>query len=107
MRYQRCVRCGLAKFGPGVACSGCRDLDLTWQMSEGLGRVYSWTVVWRPPTAGFAVPYAPAIIRLDEGFDMMSAIVGIEPDQIEEGNRVKVEFHALATGVHLPFFGPA
>ncbi len=106
LRYQRCTACNRANFGPSVACSDCRGLDLAWQVSLGLGRVYSWTVVWRPPTAGFEVPYAPAIVRLDEGYDMVSAIVGVELDQIAGGNRVKVEFHALANGVHLPFFGP-
>ena len=41
------------------------------------GTLYSWTVVWRAPHPGFATPYAPAVVRLDDGWTMLSAVVGL------------------------------
>lgn len=107
LRYQRCDDCGAANFGPGLRCATCRSDRIRWTTSAGLGRVYSWTVVWRPQTPAFTVPYAPAIVRLDEGYDMVSALVGCTPDDIVEGLAVAVEFHALTDDIRLPFFGPA
>mgnify|MGYP000986077414 CR=1 FL=1 len=105
--FQRCPGCGAANFGPGVSCRECRSGGLVWERSVGAGAVYSWTVVWRPQTPAFAVPYAPAIVRLDEGYDMVSALVGLEPEAVEAGLRVTVRFHRLTDEIHLPFFGPA
>lgn len=107
LRYQRCAACDAANFGPGLACSSCRSADLVWQVSSGTGTIYSWTVVWRPQTPAFEVPYAPAIVRMDDGYDMLAALVGMEPDAITPGLRVRVEFHAVDDTITLPFFGPA
>ena len=106
LRYQRCSTCDTANFGPGLRCSNCQAGALEWQVSAGIGSVFSWTVVWRPQTPAFEVPYAPAIVRMDEGYDMMSALVGIEPDAIAVDLRVGVEFHQVSDTITLPFFSP-
>lgn len=106
LRYQRCGDCGAANFGPGVRCSTCRSPALVWASAAGLGRLYSWTVVWRPQTPAFDVPYAPAIVRLDEGYDMVSAIVGCAPSMLVPDLRVRVEFHRVDDVITLPFFAP-
>jgi hypothetical protein len=62
--------------------------------------------VWRPPDPSFQVPYAPAVIRLDEGFWMMSAVIGCEPEVLSEDLRVAVEFHAVSAEITLPYFRP-
>jgi hypothetical protein len=79
---------------------------LTWEESAGLGSLYSWTVVWRPPAPSFAVPYAPAIVCLDEDYFLMTAVVGCEPDQLHEGLRLAVEFHPASGTITLPYFSP-
>ena len=107
LRYQACAQCGTANFGPGLRCRACQAAALEWRGSAGLGEVYSWTVVWRPQTPAFDVPYAPAIIRLDEGYDMVSALVGLAPENIGAGLRVRAEFHPLNDTITLPFFRPA
>ena len=107
LRYQRCSACDSANFGPGLICSNCQGRELTWEISAGAGSLYSWTVVWRPQTPAFEVPYAPAIVAIDEGYNMMSAIVGCEPDELGEGMRLQVEFHALTDEITLPFFSPS
>jgi uncharacterized OB-fold protein len=63
--------------------------------------------VWRPQHPTFQVPYAPAIIELDERFWLMSAIVGCEPEDLRAELPVLVEFHPAGDDVVLPYFRPA
>ena len=78
--------------------------DLVWRESAGRGTVYSYTVVWRPQTAAFDVPYIVAIIELDEGYTMLSNIVNAEPDRVAVGARVAVEYLEVLPGQWAPVF---
>ena len=107
LRYQQCLACEAPNFGPGLVCRVCRSRSLRWVAGAGRGSLYSWTVVWRPQTPAFAVPYAPAIVRMDEGYDLLTALVGLDPEDIVEGLRLAVEFHPISDDITLPFFRPA
>jgi uncharacterized OB-fold protein len=104
LRYQRCGACGLSNFPPTEHCRQCLSDELRWERSGGAGEIYSWTVVHRPVTAEFAPPYAPAIVTLDEGYQMLTNIVGVAPDDLAIGMRVRVQFHAVSPDVTLPYF---
>jgi uncharacterized OB-fold protein len=77
---------------------------LAWTQSSGGGEIYSWTVVRRPVTAEFQPPYAPAIVTLDEGYQMLTNVVGVPPDDLAIGMRVQVQFHVVGCDVTLPYF---
>jgi hypothetical protein len=62
--------------------------------------------VWHPPNPGFKVPYAPAVVLLDEGFWMLSAVIGCEPGELHDGLRLSVEFHPASDKITLPYFSP-
>ncbi|OMC15077.1 Zn-ribbon domain-containing OB-fold protein [Mycobacterium sp. SP-6446] len=104
LRYQRCEDCGHSNFPPTEHCRECLSHELLWERSGGVGEIYSWTVVHRPVTAEFAPPYAPAIVTLDEGYQMLTNIVGVAPDELAVGMRVRVQFHAVGPDVTLPYF---
>ena len=104
--YQRCAACGHAEFDPSILCRRCAGRELHWERSAGAGAVYSWTVVWRPQQPSFVVPYAPAIIDLDEGYQMLANVVGCDVADLAVGMRVAVEFHPVADGFALPYFRP-
>ena len=104
LRYQCCEACGLPNFPPTELCRQCLSADLRWEQSGGLGEIYSWTVVYRPVTAEFEAPYAPAIVTLDEGYQMLTNVVGVSPDELKIGMRVQVQFHAIGPDVTLPYF---
>jgi hypothetical protein len=106
LRVQRCSVCGAVNPKPGVLCHRCHRRTLVWEASSGLGTLYSWTVVWRPQRPAFQVPYAPAIVALDAGSFLMSAMVGCTPDELVAGLPVGVEFHALSPEITLPYFHP-
>ena len=105
--YQRCDSCAQVNMKPARSCGSCGGTALTWEHSEGRGTLYSWTVVWRPQHPSFQVPYAPAVVELDEGFWMLSAVIGCEPDELRAGLPLVVEFHAVSDEVTLPYFRPA
>jgi hypothetical protein len=52
------------------------------------------------------VPYAPAVVALDEGWWFLSAVVGCTPDALREGLAVGVEFHPASDDLALPYFRP-
>ncbi len=105
--YQRCATCDYRGLGAATVCARCHATALVWESSTGYGSLYSWTVVWRPPDPSFRVPYAPAVVRLDEEVWMVSAIIGCEPEALRDGLRVAVEFHPATDEITLPYFTPA
>lgn len=66
---QCCVHCGAVQLLSRFACATCGSAELAWKRAAGGGIVWSATVVHRAPTPSFRalVPYAIAIVTLDEG----------------------------------------
>jgi uncharacterized OB-fold protein len=106
LRYIRCSACGQADFPAAPNCRNCLSGSLTWEVSAGLGTVYSYTIVWRPVTPAFVTPYAPAIVDLDEGYSLMTNLIGLDSDDVAVGLRVGVEFDSVGDGLTLPYFRP-
>ena len=103
--YQRCASCGIAVFNPGSLCPACRSRALAWRESEGRGSIYSWTVAHRPLSPAFTPVYAPIIVDLDEGYQMVSNLVDCDDGEIAVGLRVEVVFHQVGD-ITLPYFRP-
>lgn len=106
LRFQRCGDCGAATHTPAVICSNCCSANLSWEASSGRGTIYSWTVVWRPQTPAFVVPYAPAIVAVAEGWHLLTNIIGCEHDAVAVDQPVQIEFHPVGGGIHLPYARP-
>ncbi len=104
--FQRCVECGRAGFPPSVACRGCLSRELTWERAAGSASLYSWTVVHRPPSPAFQPPYAPAIVTVDEGYQMLTCLIDMGVGDIRPGMRLRVAFHEARPGTTLPYFTP-
>ncbi|HEX4432049.1 MAG TPA: OB-fold domain-containing protein [Frankiaceae bacterium] len=106
LRFVRCASCGEPDFPAAPHCRNCLKDTLEWQVSAGHGTLYSYTIVWRPVTPDFTTPYAPAVVDLDEGYSMMTNLVGLDTEQLQVGMRVAVQFETLAGGLSLPYFRP-
>jgi hypothetical protein len=104
--FQRCGACGGITHTPAVLCAHCCARELTWETSAGTGTIYSYTIVWRPQTPAFTVPYCPIIVDVDEGWQILSNLIGCGDEAVEVGMRVRVEFHPIPDGFHLPYFRP-
>lgn len=106
LTFQRCQACGTIPAKAAPLCPACGATELVWTPSSGTGTLYSWTVVWRPQHPTFRVPYAPCIAELDEGWYLMSSLIGCRPEEIEAGMRLTVELHPASEDITLPYVRP-
>jgi uncharacterized OB-fold protein len=102
--YQSCQQCGYAQFPPRPVCITCRSERVIWKPASGRGKIYSFTVVHRPPTEAFKsdVPYVIALIDLNEGVRMMMNVRNADPARVKIGQTVKVIFEPGGDGTFLP-----
>ncbi|HEX6167367.1 MAG TPA: OB-fold domain-containing protein [Acidimicrobiales bacterium] len=85
------------------------DQPFDWREASGEGVVYAASVhhktgPGRDPDDG---PYVVALVELPEGVRMMTNIVGCPPDEVTVGMPVRLVWHPLSDGRHLPMFAPA
>jgi uncharacterized OB-fold protein len=105
LRYQRCTQCGAIAFPPVEACRRCLSPDLTWEASVGTARLYSWTIVWRPVTPAFTAPYAPAIVDVAEGYQLVTNVIDAVAEELAIDLPLTVVFRRSGD-LHLPYFMP-
>src|SRR5690348_13688323 len=76
LRFQRCDDCGAWRHMPRYACAACGSAKWDWALSSGRGKLYSWTVTHRSFHPGFNedVPYAVAVVEMEEGVRMVSQV---------------------------------
>lgn len=105
---ERCTACGHPQFYPRGICSACYSSDVEWVQAQGRGEVISFTIVRRAFAPAFAdkVPYVVALVRLEEGPQLMTHIVDGPPDQVAIGMEVEVDFEQIGDGIALPVFRP-
>jgi uncharacterized OB-fold protein len=102
---QRCDRCGTRFFVPEAICPACWSPEWHWMPSQGLGTVYTFSVVYRPAHPDLVTPYAIIAVDLDDGWTMMSNLVDGDPEQVFVDQRVRVRFTEIGD-MTLPFFAP-
>jgi uncharacterized OB-fold protein len=105
---QHCDACGRWVFYPRALCPHCWSDALHWRAASGTGVVRSFTIVHKPGHPGWAAaaPYTVAVIDLAEGPRMLTALVGVEPDDVRIGADVEVRFEKVGEFT-LPFFALA
>jgi len=103
---QTCRDCGKPQFYPRGFCVSCLSDDLDWVPATGKGRIYSYTICRVPghPSMADQVPYAMALVDLDEGVRMLAQIVDTALDQVAIGARVEVVFERISDDIQLPQF---
>jgi uncharacterized OB-fold protein len=106
---QCCAACNRWVWYPRSACTRCLAEDLQWNDVSGTGYVYAVSVHHRPgvPEMKDRVPYAVALVELDEGIRMLSNVVGCDPQSVKVGQPVRLTWEALSDGRNLPVFQPA
>lgn len=100
----RCNSCGRSFFVPQAVCTHCLSNHWSYEPSSGRGTVYSATVAHRAPYPGIEAPFQLAIVDLEEGWTMLSNVVGGGPVAI--GAPVHVTWLDVADDYSLPVFAP-
>ncbi len=105
---QKCPDCDEYVFYPRLMCPHCTSDNLEWVAASGKGTIFSYTVVMNNSPSAFIndMPYVVALIRLDEGVQMLSNIVECDPDQLTCDMPVEVTFEKLNDDFTLPKFRP-
>lgn len=105
---QRCRACGTYQHYPRGVCARCWGTALDWKPSTGHGSVYTFTVVHRSQAPGFKerLPYVLAYVQLDEGVQVLTNLVGVDPGAVTIGMPVRVTFEDVSPELSLPRFAP-
>jgi len=108
LRVQKCAACGHHQFYPRLYCTACMSDRVEWVKTSGRAKVLSYTIIYRPVTQAFAgnVPYVVAMVTLDEGPQMMTNIIGCEPEKVHIGMPVQVMFDDWTEEISVPKFKP-
>ena len=97
-----CNTCKEPHYYPRTICPHCGSDDTTWVKSNGLGEIYSYTVMRR----GVEVPFAMAYVHLQEGISILTHLTNCDFDAIRVGQKVKVVFQETQDGQKTHLFEP-
>lgn len=106
LSMQHCRHCGQWQFFPRAFCTHCTSEDVIWQKTAGLGKIYTFTINRKAANAFMKarLPYAVAIVQLDEGPRMMANIVNSDLSKVAIDARVQVCFERMNEDISLPQF---
>lgn len=105
---QKCKACERHIFYPRIACPHCFSDDIEWVEASGRGTLYSFTVVENNAPSAFMkdLPFVVALIRLEEGVQMLSNVVDCDFSELRCDMPVEVTFEKLNEEFTLPKFRP-
>lgn len=91
LRLARCQVCGAASLEDD-ACIQCAAHDRVWQAGSDLGTLKSFVVFRRAYNEFWAaqVPYNVCIVALDDGPDLLTNVVDVEPEGLVVGQRLQI-----------------
>lgn len=102
--------CGIFVWYPRGWCTNCGSLELEWTKVSGKGIVYSLTavrqVIRNSELYAQRLPIIIAMIDLDEGIRLVSALKNCDIKTVKIGMRVRVVFEQLDSNISFPFFEP-
>ena len=96
LSLQRCPRDGFFYY-PRSHCPKCWGTDWSWSLLSGRGTVYSFTVdrVGHDPALAPDVPFAIALVDLEEGPRVVANVVGCDVDDVRVGLPVAAAFESF------------
>lgn len=108
LRLQRC-ECGHLRYPVASLCPRCLSTEATWEDVSGSGEVYSFAVFRHAYNEAWKdrIPYAVALVRLDEGPIVIADIIVEDPAEVRVGMAVGVVFEHVADEIAIPAFAPS
>lgn len=107
VRLQQCDQ-GHWLFFPRSHCPTCGSRGLQWRKVSGQGRLYTFTVARVPTLPEFTdeMPQLLAVVELDEGVHINTTLVGVAPEKISVGQRLRPVFDERPGSVTLLRYTP-
>lgn len=102
-----CAACNRAVWYPEPVCPACRGA-LEWRELSGRAQLFSWTVVRKPLSPLFDVPYVPALVAPAEApyVHLVTQLVDCDPASLHCDQPVQVVFRQLKPRSGAPFMAP-
>lgn len=109
LSLQHCPHCRKFIYYPRVACPHCGSEAIVWREVSGRGTLYSFTIVENNAPSAFVadMPYVVAVVRLEEGVQMLSNIVDCDFAALRCDMDLRVTFKRVSDSFVLPQFTPA
>ena len=106
---QRCRDCGVIQHRPRGLCVTCLSSGIEHFVASGRGEIHTFSIVRQNQMPGFRdhLPYVVAYVALEEGPQILTHVVGCDPESVTIGMAVRVEFVATDEGRGVPRFVPA
>ena len=100
----KCNACDRTFWHPRPRCPHCGSDRVDWVEASGKGTIHTFTVVRQSGDPYFRtqLPYAVAMVELDEGVRLMSNIVDTPIESLAIGMRVEVLFEPAASATVVP-----
>lgn len=107
MQLPFCNACRRCFFYPRPFCPVCWSEDVAFRPAGGRGTIWSFTVVrfahGSPSPWHAKIPYAIALVELDEGVRMMANIIDCDVDRVRSGMPVRLTYVEIEDRI-LPAF---
>lgn len=102
VNMQQCDDCGHWVFYPRAHCSACFSPRLSWKEISGKGTLLTYTLTRVPTMPEFTdeMPQKLAVVQFDEGPHVNTTLIGLEPEDIEIGMRLKPVFADIPETEH-------
>jgi uncharacterized protein len=105
LRIMACQACDRRIHPPQLVCPSCLSREVAPVIASGRGTIATYTINHQPWIPGLKVPYALAIVELDDqpGVRMTAMIETEDLADVAIGAAVSVDFEPRED-VHVPFF---
>ena len=92
----KCSSCGTVYFPPRRVCAECAGREFTDVVLSNKGKVETFTIIKvAPDEFSDLAPYAVGLVELDGGVRIMTQVVDCDPETIEIGMPVELEFRLI------------
>jgi uncharacterized protein len=105
---QQCTACESWRYPPAPVCSRCGSLEERWSPVSRRGTIHSFVVYYRTFHPAYAddIPYAVALVDLDEGVRMAMRVVEYPVEALAIGMEGTIELRRVTEEIWVPVFVP-
>jgi len=88
---RQCLDCQNITFPPRIICPKCKSNNVKEYDLKGIGKIFSYTIIYQAPDVfDKTVPYAVALIDLEENVRITAQLTDIDLSEIKIGMDVEM-----------------
>jgi uncharacterized OB-fold protein len=109
LRLPKCGACDRFFYPLTPRCRHCLAADAVWTTVSGDATLVTWNVMHQVYDKAFEelAPYPVAVVRLAEGPQVVTNIVGADPAALQAGMPLRLDYLDINDEITLPVYAPA